>query len=62
MSRTSRRTVTLRFAQSAVGRPARIRFAGETTRPGCVRTSCIDTAPDAPRTATLVLRRRSADA
>ena len=56
VSRTSGRTVTLRFAQSAVGRPARIRFAGETTRPGCVRTSCVDTAPDAPRTATLVLR------
>jgi hypothetical protein len=56
VSRTSARTVTLRFAQSAVGRPARIRFAGETTRAGCVRTSCVDTAPDAPRTATLVLR------
>jgi hypothetical protein len=62
VARTSRRTVTLRFAQSAVGRPARIRFAGETTRPGCVRTSCVDTAPDAPRTATLVLRPRSAAA
>lgn len=61
VSRTSARTVTLRFAQSAVGRPARIRFAGETTRPGCVRTSCVDTAPDAPRTATLVLRSGSSE-
>jgi hypothetical protein len=59
VSRTSSRTVAVRFAQSAVGRPARLRFAGETTRPGCVRTSCVDTAPDAPRTATLVLRTRS---
>ena len=56
VKRASERTVTLRFSQSSVGRPARIRFAGEATRPGCPRTSCIDTAPDAPRTATLVLR------
>jgi hypothetical protein len=59
VSRTSARTVSVRFAQSAIGRPARVRFAAETTRPGCVRTSCVDTAPDAPRTATLVLRSRS---
>jgi hypothetical protein len=59
VGRTSSRTVTLRFSQTAIGRPARVRFAAEATRPGCVRTSCVDTAPDAPATATLVLRRRA---
>jgi hypothetical protein len=59
VGRASSRTVTLRFSQSAVRRPARVRFAAEATRPGCVRTSCVDTAPDAPATADLVLRRRA---
>ena len=59
VGRVSSRTVTLRFSQTAIGRPARVRFAAEATRPGCVRTSCVDTAPDAPATATLVLRRRA---
>jgi hypothetical protein len=59
VTRSSARTVTIRFAQSSVGRPDRIRFAGEATRPGCPRTSCIDTAPDAPGTATLALRSRA---
>ena len=56
VGRTSTRTATLRFSQSAIGRPARVRFAAEATRAGCPRTSCVDTAPDAPQTATLVLR------
>jgi hypothetical protein len=56
VARSSTRTATLRFSQSAIGRPARVRFAAEATRPGCPRTSCVDTAPDAPATATLVLR------
>jgi hypothetical protein len=56
VARSSIRTATLRFSQTSIGRPARVRFAAEATRPGCVRTSCIDTAPDAPATATLVLR------
>jgi hypothetical protein len=56
VARSSARTATLRFSQSAVGRPRRVRFAGEATRAGCPRTSCVDTAPDAPQTATLVLR------
>ena len=51
VGRTSDRTVTLRFSQSAIGRPARIRFAAEATKPGCARVSCVDTAPDAPQTA-----------
>ena len=47
----SGRSLVIRFTQSALGRPARIRFAGESTRPGCVAVSCIDVAPDggAPR-------------
>lgn len=48
---TSGRSIVIRFTQSALGRPARIRFAGESTRPGCAAVSCIDTAPNggAPR-------------
>jgi hypothetical protein len=56
VGRTSERTVTLRFSQTIVGRPARIRFAAETTKPGCARVSCVDTAPNAPQTATFRIR------
>jgi hypothetical protein len=56
VGRTSDRTMTLRFSQSVVGRPATIRFAAEATKPGCARVSCVDTAPDAPKTATFRLR------
>ena len=42
----SRRSLLLRFSQSSLGRPAIIRFAVESTRPGCERLSCIDQAPD----------------
>ena len=49
------RIVILRFSQSAIARPATIQFAAEGTRAGCARTSCIDTAPDAPATATFKL-------
>jgi hypothetical protein len=52
VGRTSVRTVTLRFSQTAIGRPSIIRFAVEATRPGCARVACVDTAPDAPNTAT----------
>jgi hypothetical protein len=55
VSRPSGRTVTLRFSQSAIGRPAKLAAQGETTRPGCPRVSCIDTAPDAPKTLALTL-------
>lgn len=41
----SRRSVILRFTQSSIGRPQRLRFAVESTRPGCARAACIDTAP-----------------
>jgi hypothetical protein len=56
VGRTSERTVTMRFSQTAVGRPATIRFAAEATKPGCARVSCVDTAPEAPKTATFKLR------
>jgi hypothetical protein len=57
VSRPSARTVTLRFSQTAIGKPATLYAAGETTRPGCPRGSCIDLAPDAPTTLKLVLRK-----
>lgn len=56
VGRTSDRTVTLRFSQTAVGKPATIRFAAEATKPGCARVSCVDTAPEAPKTATFRVR------
>jgi hypothetical protein len=56
VGRTSDRTVTLRFSQTSVGKPKTIRFAAEATKPGCARVSCVDTAPDAPKTATFRLR------
>lgn len=42
---TSRRSIILRFTQSSIRRPQRLRFAAESTRPGCARAACIDTAP-----------------
>ena len=56
VSRPSARTVTLRFSQSALGSPARLFVAAESTRPGCPRLSCIDTAPDAPKTLPFTLK------
>jgi hypothetical protein len=56
VGRTSDRTMTLRFSQTSIGRPKTIRFAAEATKPGCARVSCIDTAPDAPKTATFRVR------
>jgi hypothetical protein len=58
LARSSLRTVVARFSQSAIGRPARLRFAGEATPPGCPRPACVDTAPNAPAVATLTLRSR----
>jgi hypothetical protein len=54
----SGRSIAVRFAHSALGRPALIRFAIESTRPGCERVSCIDTVPD--RGVTRRFRLRSA--
>jgi hypothetical protein len=42
----SARSLVLRISQSSLGRPDLLRFAVESTRPGCVRVSCIDQAPD----------------
>jgi hypothetical protein len=43
----SGRSFVVRITQSSLGRPASIRFAVESTRPGCELTACIDTAPEA---------------
>jgi hypothetical protein len=56
LSRPNDRSVTLRFSQTALGKPATLYAAAETTRPGCPRGSCIDLAPDAPDTLSLKLR------
>jgi hypothetical protein len=58
LARSSTRTVIARFSQSAIGRPAEVRFAAEANSPGCTRPACIDTAPNAPATAMLTLRGR----
>ncbi len=50
------RSIIVRFAQSALGRPERFRLTVEATRPGCARVSCVDTAPQAPSTRTFRLR------
>jgi hypothetical protein len=50
--------VALRFAESAIGRPAAIAFAGEalTRGEGCPRaTGCVDLGPDAPDVRTMRL-------
>lgn len=51
---------SIRVSQSALGRPALIRFSIESTRPGCDRTSCIDTVPDGGATRRFRLRAASA--
>lgn len=56
VTRPSERTVTLRFSQTAIGKPATLYAAAEATRPGCPRGSCVDLAPDAPKTLTLKLQ------
>ena len=55
-TKPSARTAVLRFGQSALGRPKALRFAVETAAAGCERLSCLDTAPDAPKSARLDLR------
>jgi len=60
VSRSSGRTVVVKFSQTSIGRPATVRFAAESTRPGCVRTSCVDAAPNPPKVGTLKLREPSA--
>jgi hypothetical protein len=56
VTRPSERTVTIRFSQTAIGRPATLELQAETTRAGCPRGSCIDRAPE--QGAALVLKLR----
>jgi hypothetical protein len=56
-TRSGSRNITIRFGQSRVGRPALIKFAGETTPPGCDRITCTDVAPQNGKTAAFRLRR-----
>lgn len=59
VTRPTSRTIYLRFAQSAIGRPASLRFSGETVLhgSGCAEpVGCRDTAPDAPGSVALPLR------
>ena len=42
----SSRSLVLRISQTSLGRPSLVRFAVESTRPGCERVSCIDESPD----------------
>jgi hypothetical protein len=42
----SKRSIIVRVSQTSLGRPALIRFAFESTRPGCERVSCVDQLPD----------------
>jgi len=57
VSRSSDRTAIVRFSQSSVGRPAKLRFQAESDTPGCARVGCVDTAPDGGGTARLTLRK-----
>jgi hypothetical protein len=45
-ARKSGRSFVVRVSQSALGRPRLIRIAFESTRPGCDRLACVDSAPD----------------
>ena len=57
VTRPSERTVQLRFAQSAIGRPSQLRFAVEAVPAGCdPGESCLDLTPNKGRAALLRLR------
>ena len=59
VSRPTTRTIYLRFAQSAIAKPARIRVSGESVTRGerCrAPLGCRDLAPDAPGVLELTLR------
>lgn len=60
VTRPSERTVTIRFSQTAIGKPATVEVQAETTRAGCTRGSCIDRAPE--QGAAMVLKLRKDDA
>lgn len=52
----SGRSFVIRITPASLGGPRRVRVAVESTRPGCDRTSCIDTVPAAPITRRFRLR------
>jgi len=59
VTRPSARMAHIRFAQSAIGRPAALEFAAESLTHGVrcpAGTGCADLAPDAPGTRTFRLR------
>jgi len=56
-TRSNSSNVTIRFGQSLVGRPAVIKFAGETISAGCDRVTCTDIAPENGKTARFRVRR-----
>src|SRR5689334_343983 len=56
-TRSNSSNITIRFGQSLVGRPAVIKFAGETISAGCDRVTCTDIAPENGKTARFRLRR-----
>ena len=58
-TKVSARTAVLRFGQSTIGRPATLRFSFEALPAGCSAIDCVDTAPDAPKSARLALRSSS---
>jgi len=60
VSRSSEKSVVIKFSQTSIGKPASVRFAAESTRAGCVRTSCVDAAPTPPRVGTFKLREPAA--
>ena len=55
-TRSKSSDITIRFGQTLIGRPAVMRFAGETTPPGCDRVTCTDIAPENGKTATFRVR------
>lgn len=55
-TRPSDRSVVLRVPAPLLARAKRVAFAGEATRPGCIRLSCVDLSPDAGVTKSLPLR------
>jgi len=63
VSRASARTIYLTFDPAVIGRPTKLRFAGESIWRGskkCPRTTgCADAAPDAPGARDFRLRRAS---
>lgn len=52
----SNRSFIMRIRRASLGDPRRVHLAVESTRPGCERTSCVDSVPAAPMTRRFRLR------